>query len=152
MEYCQTKELHHPTMAGPAKRTHPKTLVSPGIFQSTFCGSFILRNVLWKRVPRMEEVWEVLSTLQFSQSCRSYQHLKDRRVLSRSVVSLWSHGLQPTRLLYPWDSPGKNTGVGCHFLLQGIFPTQGLNPRLLHCRDSLPLASTGKPRRLQNVC
>ena len=32
-----------------------------------------------------------------------------------------------TRLLCPWDSPGKNTGVGCHALLQGIFPTQGLN-------------------------
>ena len=38
------------------------------------------------------------------------------------------------RLLCPWDFPGKNTGVGCHFLLQGIFPTQRLNPGLLHCR------------------
>ena len=39
-----------------------------------------------------------------------------------SVVSdsVRPHGLQPTRLLHPWDSPGKNTGVGCHFLLQGI--------------------------------
>ena len=36
-----------------------------------------------------------------------------------------------------WDSAGKNTGVGCHFLLQGIFPTQGLNPGLLHCRQML---------------
>ena len=35
------------------------------------------------------------------------------------------------------DSPGKNTGVGCHFLLQEIFPTQGLNPGLLHCRQTL---------------
>ena len=34
----------------------------------------------------------------------------------------------------PWDFPGKNTGVGCYFLLQGIFPTQGSNPCLLHCR------------------
>ena len=33
----------------------------------------------------------------------------------------------------PWDSPGKNTGTGCHALLQGIFPTQGWNPGLLHC-------------------
>ena len=33
--------------------------------------------------------------------------------------------------------PGKSTGVGCHFLLQGIFPTQGLNPGLLHCRQTL---------------
>ena len=45
-----------------------------------------------------------------------------------------SHGLQPARLLHAWDSPGKNTGVGCHALLQGIFPTQGSNPALLHCR------------------
>ena len=39
--------------------------------------------------------------------------------------------------LCPWDFPGKNTGVGCHFLLQGIFPTQGLNPSLSHCRQTL---------------
>ena len=57
---------------------------------------------------------------------------------SRSVTSdsLWPHGQQPTRLLCPLDFPGKNTGVGCHFLLQ-IFPTQGLNPGLLHCRQIL---------------
>ena len=44
-----------------------------------------------------------------------------------SVVSnsLWPHGLFPTRFLCPWDSPGKNTGVGCHVILQGIFPIQG---------------------------
>ena len=36
-----------------------------------------------------------------------------------------------------WDSAGKNTGVGCHFLLQGIFPTQRSNPGLLHCRQML---------------
>ena len=39
-----------------------------------------------------------------------------------------------SRLLGPWDSPGKNTEVGCHALLQGIFPTQGLNVGLLRCR------------------
>ena len=39
--------------------------------------------------------------------------------------------------LRPWDSPGKNTGVGYHFLLQGIFPTQGWNLGLLHCRQML---------------
>ena len=37
----------------------------------------------------------------------------------------------PARLLCPWDSPGKNTKVGCYFLLQGIFPTQELNPGLV---------------------
>ena len=41
-------------------------------------------------------------------------------------------GLEPTRLLCPWDTPGKNTGVGCRSLLQGIFLTQGFNPRVLY--------------------
>ena len=63
--------------------------------------------------------------------------------------SLQPHGLKPTKLLCPWDSPGKNTGVGCHFLFQGIFLTQGLNPHLLcllHWQaDSLPLVPPGKP-------
>ena len=49
----------------------------------------------------------------------------------------------------PWDSPGKNTGVGCHILLQGTFLTQGLNPHLLCLlpwqAGSLPLAPPGKP-------
>ena len=56
--------------------------------------------------------------------------------------SLRPHELWPARLLCPWNSPGKNTGVGCHFLLQGIFPTQGSYLRLLHLLhrqvDSLP--------------
>ena len=51
---------------------------------------------------------------------------------------------------FPWSGPwgflGKNTGVGCHFLLQGIFLTQGLNPHLLHWQvDSLPLSHQGSP-------
>ena len=52
-----------------------------------------------------------------------------------------------TRLLCPWEFPGKNTGVHCHFLLQGIFPTQGSNPQLLYLLhwqvDSLPLSHPG---------
>ena len=45
------------------------------------------------------------------------------------------------------DSPGKNTGVGCHALFQGIFPNQGLNPHLLHCRRILYcLSHPGSPR------
>ena len=55
-------------------------------------------------------------------------------MLNRSVVSdsLQPHGLSPARLLCPWNFPGNNTGVGCHFLLQGIFPAQGSSPHLLH--------------------
>ena len=67
--------------------------------------------------------------------------------------SLQPHGLWPTRLLCPWNFPGKNTRVGCHFLLQGIFPIQGSNPRvlsLLHWQvDSLPQVPPGKPCALQ---
>ena len=52
--------------------------------------------------------------------------------------------IDPSRLLCPWDFPGKNTGVGCHFFLQGIFLTQGLNLYLLHWQmDSLPLSHQG---------
>ena len=51
-----------------------------------------------------------------------------------------------SRLLHLWDFPSKNTGEDCHFLLQEIFPTQGLNPRLLHCRQTLnPLSHQGSP-------
>ena len=59
-------------------------------------------------------------------------------MLSPSVMSdsLWPYGPYPTRILCPWHSPGKNTRVGYHFLLQRIFLTQGSNPHfllLLHC-------------------
>ena len=89
--------------------------------------------------------------------------------------SVWPYGEQPTRLLCAWDSPGKNTGVGCHFLLhhefyspwnspgqntglgshsllQGIFPTQRKNPGLPHCRLILyQLSHQVSPRILEWV-
>ena len=46
-----------------------------------------------------------------------------------TLCTLWTVA---AKLLCPWDSPGKNTRVGCHFLLQKIFPTQGLNPHLFY--------------------
>ena len=65
-------------------------------------------------------------------------------MLSCLVVfdSSWLHGLQPTTPLCPWGSPGKNTGVGCHLFLKGIFITQGSKLCLLHLlqADSLPLS------------
>ena len=84
-------------------------------------------------------------------------HIRNVHVcmLSRSVLSdsLWPHGLQPASLFYLWNLPGKNTGVGYHFLLQGIFPTQGLNLCLLHWRvDSLPLSHLGSPRKCPSLC
>ena len=63
--------------------------------------------------------------------------------------SLQPHGMQPARLLCPWDSPGKNTGVGSHYFLQGIFLTQESNPCLLHPlhrqAEFLPFTTWGDP-------
>ena len=58
---------------------------------------------------------------------------------SHSVISdsLQPLGLHLTMLLCPWDFPGKNSGVGCHFLLWRIFPTQGLKPGLLNWRQTI---------------
>ena len=62
-----------------------------------------------------------------------YFHMSKSNCASHSVMSssLWPHGLQPTRLLYPWNSPGKNIGVDSHSLLQRIYSTRGLNLGLL---------------------
>ena len=64
-------------------------------------------------------------------------------LFSNSVVSdsLRPYGLWPARLPCPWDFPGKNTGVGCRFLLQGIFLTQGSNQDLTHYRQTLECLS-----------
>ena len=56
------------------------------------------------------------------------------------------------QLLCLWNSPGKNTGVGCHFLLQGGFLTQGLNPGLPHCKQTLLTESPGKPLQMYAHC
>ena len=107
-------------------------------------------------------VWLSCSPMEYSLSGSSVRGILQARILewvpfpspmhksekwkwSRSVMSdsSWPHGLQPTRLLHPWDFPGKSTGVGCHFLLQGIL-TQGSNLRPLHWQeDSLPLNHLG---------
>ena len=76
------------------------------------------------------------------------------RVACRSTCSVTFDSLQPfglksTRLLCQWDFPGNNTRGGCQLFLQGIFPSQGLNARLLcllHCRQIFyPLSHWGKP-------
>ena len=88
-------------------------------------------------------------------NCQSLIQKEAGQLLTSSAVcvcpvvtySLWPHGLWPTRLSCPWDSPSKDTGVSCHFLIQGIFQTQGLSPCLsclLHCRQILYHWSTGE--------
>ena len=63
------------------------------------------------------------------------------------VLPLRPHGQQAARFLCPWDSPGKNTEVGCHLLLQETFTTQGLNLGLSSLQaDSLPQSHQGSPK------
>ena len=67
--------------------------------------------------------------------------------VSQLCPTLRPHGLGHTKRLYPWDFSGKNTGESWHFLLQGIFPTQGSNLCLLHWQvDSLLLSHLGSPK------
>ena len=73
---------------------------------------------------------------------------KKVKVKSLSCVRLFSTPWTGacTRLLCPWNFLGKSTGMDCHFLFQGIFPTQGLNPGLLHCGQTLyHLSHQGSP-------
>ena len=78
---------------------------------------------------------------------RNYRH---RVCVSWSVISdsLQPHGVQPARLLWPWNSPGKNTWVGSHSLFQGVFLTQRLNLCFLHCRQIVyQLSHQWSPKR-----
>ena len=73
-------------------------------------------------------------------------------LLAKSCLTLATLTLEPIMFHCPWDFPGKNTGVGCHFLLQGIFPTQELNPSLLHSRRILyQLSYEGSPLYITGV-
>ena len=73
---------------------------------------------------------------------KSLKYLKAKVLVSESESEVGQScttlcGLEPTRLLSSQNFPGKSTGVGCHFLLQRIFPTEGSNPGFLHCKQTL---------------
>ena len=113
----------------------------PHFLLSQPCSPYNLHFTQWPNSLQDPPAWPVRAGIT---SCV-------RACLVTSVVSdsLWPYGLQPARLLWPWESPGKNTGVGCHALLQGIFPTQELNPHLpclLHCRCILYCWATREAR------
>ena len=121
------------------------------------------------RVP--EEIWtEVrdivqearIKTIPKKNKCKKAKWLSEEalqiavnrreKVKSLSCVQLfvtpWTEERTRLRLFRPWDFPGKNTGVGCHFLLQEIFLTQGLNSGLPHCRHTLyHLSHQGSPKK-----
>ena len=69
----------------------------------------------------------------------------------QSCLTLQPYGPKSTRLLCPWDSPGKDTRVGCHALLQGLFPTQGSNPCLIHPKRTTPFLLHVSPKSFINL-
>ena len=91
----------------------------------------------------------------FCKQCIEMQHTHLFSVVElvvQSCPTLWPQGLYPARFLCPWDFPGKSTGGDCHFLLHGIFPTQGLNPGPLHCRQILYQLSHQRSWHLLMYC
>ena len=88
-------------------------LLHPGIVPVSFVSATLASEVFTAEPPKRVSEWVSESS---------------------SVVS---DSLQPCRLYSPWNSPGQNTGVGNLSLLQQIFPTQGTNPGLPHCRQIL---------------
>ena len=131
-----------PTLCNPIDGSPPASSLH-GIWQVAWIGCWSVGQCISKGSPKKQNQQTV-----YIQGGRFI--LKNCVLYSVTSVmsnSLQPYGLQPTRLLCPWDSPGKTTGVGCHALLWGIFPTQGLNPhllRLLHWQaNSLPLMPTG---------
>ena len=96
-----------------------------------------------------EETWEFqISTKEKTLNSKKYSNSYEGESVSHSVVFdfLPPHGLQPARLLCPWNTLGKNTGVGSHSLLQGIFPTQGSNQFPALQADSLLSEPPRKPQ------
>ena len=69
--------------------------------------------------------------------CGHPEKQENQRKEESESHSVMSTSLQPHKPYRPWNSPGQNTGVGTLSLLQGIFPTQGSNPGLPHCRQIL---------------
>ena len=79
-------------------------------------------------IMHVQEIWKIQNKVTYSSTMWvSFSVMFDS-------VTLWT---EAAKLLCPWNSPGKNTGMYCHSLLQGIFLTQGSNPGLLHCRQIL---------------
>ena len=78
------------------------------------------------------------------------EQLSTHTQIESESCSVMSDPLQPHGLYNPWNSPGQNTGMGSLSLLQGIFPNQGANPGLPHCRRILyQLSHKGSPHTLK---
>ena len=100
--------------------TNPHSRIQKLFLYSVYCYILYLLGII-----------EILLSIQKKVKVKSLSHVQ-------LFATPWTVAYQAsTRRLHPWDFPGKNTGVGYHFLLQGIFLTQGLNPGLPHWRQML---------------
>ena len=120
------------------------------MFSFLNCSVILSCPALYFSIPQRPTSCSILSSWLYTDFLLTLNSKSES--VRHSVVfnSLRPRGLlQPARLVCPWGSPGKNTGVGCHALLQGIFLTRGSNPCLLplpHCRQILYcLSRQGSP-------
>ena len=97
----------------------------------------IMTMVKPKTILCMENL--LCHNLQLLKADWKYQlgHVNGGGLVAKSCPTLAIPWTVACQALCPCDSPGENTGVGCHFLLQRIFPTQESNPGILHCRQNL---------------
>ena len=109
----------------------------------TLFGNYRLPTVLWALEIKLCPNGDRSCQRRVSWVLPSASGVRACSIASVVSNSLWPCGPQPTRLLCPWSPSGKDTGVGCHCLFQGMFPAQGLNLCLLHLlhrqAGSLPL-------------
>ena len=111
-----------------------------------------VRGFLWEQSLNKNELLNPSVSIGVSgQSEARWSSISGNAQLRTHVRVFTTHWRQPT-VVCPWDSPGKNTGEGCHSLLQGIFQPQGSNSHvwcLLHCREALYHWATGEPLQLE---
>ena len=98
--------------------------------QKFFTAFWIIKTIFYNNLSEIPKMKQKIRDFTVCEVAQSYPTLCDP---------------MDCRLLHLWDFPGKNTGVGCHFLLQRILPTQGLNPGLPHCKQMLLPSESHKP-------
>ena len=122
---CSQSSPYHPSGSSQCTSPkHPISCIKPGL-AIHFLYDIIHISMLFSQIippptesKRLFYVSLLLSRIQGCCYHLSKFHMYALLVTSVVSDSVWPHGLKPTRLLRPWDSPGKNTGVGFHFLLQ----------------------------------
>ena len=123
----------HPFLLIPPSSWPPPPVSSSLLFSSLLPRSLACQG-LYSHLHSLISRQDWKETERSSQPLHNCQDVLESESESHSAVSdfFWPHGIYN-----PWNTPGQNTGVGSLSLLQGIFPMQGLNPGLPHCRQIL---------------